>query len=242
VSCGIVFFFSYCPCRARHGHQELKEGDRIAKLWKGEDSVYAGTIDSISVIDGVRTIRVIYDDSDEQVHKEDDDSFDGEDFEFLKEGEEPSKSMFSPGQFSLSAQQMLLRHMQFILLDKLHTVIATKKNAPQGYISALLKWNAKDHLFYFRNLSPIQFTNDHDFAQSLAPLKKELPWRRFGRRGGNQRIVICSPALIKRTKGGKTKIVFTYSRFDSRDGKWERQYDPPAGNPWDRKERKKGKN
>jgi hypothetical protein len=236
----LSFFPSKTVCRARKGgYRVLKEGDRIAKMWKGEGSVYAGTIDEIEIIDGVKAMTVIYDDDDKQVHKENDDSFDGEDIELLEDGVEPSRTLFSPSSFSYAAQQMILRHMESFLLNKVRSVICGKKGTPMCYMSVLLTWNDKDHLFYFRSLSPIQLSNDGDLVQSLAPLTKELPWKRFGGRGGNQRIQVCHPALIKRTKGGKTKVVFTYSRFDLKDEMWERQYLPPEGNPWDRKKHQK---
>jgi len=109
---------------------------------------------------------------------------------------------------------------------------------PGTFSSVLLDWNASDHLFYFGTLGDLLLEDDQAMVQWLCPVSQELPWKRIGHRKGDQRLQVCAKGLARRTKKGRTKIFFAYSRFDLLEGVLVNQWAPVEGVPGAKKPRK----
>ncbi len=108
---------------------------------------------------------------------------------------------------------------------------------PGTFASVLLDWNSSDHQFYFNTLDDLLLDTDKAMVQWLCPVSQELPWKRIGHRKGDQRLQVCVKGLARRTKKGRTKIFFAYSRFDLLEGVWVNQWAPVEGVPGAKKPR-----
>ncbi len=212
----------------------------MAKLWRGQGKVYVGTISSITT-DAAGTpvgVSVHYEDGDNVAHDAGDESWDLCDF--AEPGQGSSTAAWTPQNLPYGARVWVLRHMEATVKDKIHAYITLKKPVRKAtYSSVLLDWSDEDHKFFFNTLDDLLFVDDQAMVQWLCPMSKELPWKRIGHVKGDQRIQVCAKGLARRTKKGRTKIFFAYSRFDLVDGVLVNQYEPVQGIPGKKKAKSK---
>ena len=215
----------------------------VRKYWRGEGKAFEGRVVEVVKQGTSLAYRIHYADGDEELHDEDDDSFELEDFHIL-EKEEPEagafKTAWSHSDAPLGMQIAMKRHMEGLIRERLiHFITLKKPRRPGAYMSIIIKsWTDSDHLFFFGTLSDIQLDTDDQMASVLFPVTKELPRKRIGHRKTDDCLQICAKGLVRRTKAGNTRIVFAYSRFDLVEGRRVNRYASIRGSPWDKKARK----
>lgn len=137
----------------------------------------------------------------------------------------------------IGAQQMMRRHMENYLHQRLDRYLALKPNRRPGtYFYVVLDWTERDHLFFFQSLEPIHVHSDEELWKYLAPVSKQPIWKRIGHRKNENRLQICGKGLIRRTSSNKTTVFFTYTRLDKVDGQFVDRWVRPIGNPWDKRQ------
>ena len=238
-----MFFFFFLSHSRRRSAARLRVGNMVRKYWRGEGRAFEGRVVEVVKQDTSLAYRIQYADGDEELHDEEDDSFELEDFHIL-EKEEPESGAFKPAwnysDAPFGMQIALKRHMEGLIRKRLiHFITPKKPRRPGAYMSIIIKsWTEFDHLFFFGTLSDIQLQTDDQMASVLFLVTKKLPRKRIGHRKTDDCLQICAKGLVRRTQAGNTRLVFAYSRFDLVDGRRVNRYASIRGNPWDKKARK----
>ena len=199
----------------------LSVGDPVSKRWASEDAWYDGRVVGLGP-DGA--VEVAYNDGDRETHRPDDSSWDEDDWRRRRDRPVPQDSVMhgaSPAQVDT-----VLRHMEALLHDRLHSFLQQKRFGKTTMSSIRLpEWTRADHLLFFGHLGRIDVRSDAELTRLLSPIAGDLPVKNVGRwRDGSTRLCLCAPGAVYRA-AKSTIVCFGYNQYRKvSELEWEPQW------------------
>jgi hypothetical protein len=219
-----VFVVSHMPHCTRRRKLDIVTGTNVRKHWKTEDKAFEGRVVGVRDDKGVRVIEVAYVDRDRVAHREDDDSWDEDDWVVLSNEPQHDGSIWNKA--TTDQIRFVKRHMEIHLHSKLKLFLQQKRQHRTTLSSVMIEeWTGEDHLLFFGTTDEIVIHTNDDMTRLFAPVCGNLPIKRVGRsKDSDMRLCVCAPGMIRRGSGS-TVVFFAYNQYHRiREGVWEEMW------------------